>query len=119
MKLLACCVLGVVCLVAGCGEKPQSGTGGATNAPAPASGVMAAPAEYLKSAAASQQRAVKTVDLTALDKAIQLFQVQEGRLPKDLAEVVAKKYIPEMPVPPVGYSVAYDAAKGTVRLEKN
>lgn len=61
---------------------------------------------------------VKTVDVTALNKAIDLFQVQEGRLPKDLEELVAKKYIPEMPIPPVGSKLSYNQTKGIVTIEK-
>jgi hypothetical protein len=96
-------------LLAGCGEKPG---------PAAKSDPAAAPAEYLKSAARSQQRAVKTVDTVALNKAIELFYVQEGRFPKDLDEIVEKKFIPELPPAPVGMKIVYDANTGVVRVEK-
>jgi hypothetical protein len=109
MKKIACLTLGLAGWLTGCGEQccpPE--THSATNAPA----------GYLQNAAASQQQAVKTVDLTALNKAIQLFQVQEGRLPKDLDELVAQKYIPEIPLPPVGMKLSYNVTQGTVSLEK-
>jgi hypothetical protein len=47
-----------------------------------------------------------------------MFQVQEGRLPNDLDELVAKKYIPLIPTPPVGTKLVYNATKGTVTVEK-
>jgi len=101
------CLLGA--LLAGCGENP--GTPAQSN---PA----AAPADYLKSAAKSEQRAIKTVDTAALNKAIEMFYVQEGRFPKDLDEVVEKKFIPEIPPAPAGMKIVYDAKAGIVRIEK-
>lgn len=96
-------------LLAGCGEKP----------PAPAkSEAEAGPADYLKSAAKAQKSAVKTVDTVALNKAIEMFYVQEGRFPKDLDEVVEKKLIPEIPPAPAGMQIVYDAKAGMVRIEK-
>ena len=96
-------------LLAGCGE--QSGAAAKSN---PA----AAPADYVKSAAKSQQRAIKTVDTAALNKAIELFYVQEGRFPKDLDELVEKKFIPEIPPAPTGTKIVYDAKAGIVQIEK-
>lgn len=63
-----------------------------------------------------QQSAVKVVDLTALNQNIQLFNVQEGRNPKDLNELVAKQYLGALPNPPVGMKFDYDAAKGKVTV---
>ncbi len=96
-------------LLAGCGEKPGTP---AKSDPA------TAPADYLKSAAKSQQRAIKAVDTAALNKAIELFYVQEGRFPKDLEEVVEKKFIREIPPAPVGTKIVYDAKAGVVTVEK-
>ena len=99
----------IVALFAGCGENP--------GAPAQ-SNPATAPAEYLKSAAKSQQRAIKAVDTAALNKAIELFYVQEGRFPKNLEEVVEKKFISELPPAPAGMKIVYDAKDGIVRVEK-
>jgi len=100
-------------LLAGCGEK--SGTpaksGSVTDA-------AAAPADYLKSAAKSQKSAVKAVDTVALNKAIELFYVQEGRFPKDLAEMVEKRLIAKIPSAPAGMKIVYDAKDGLVTVEK-
>jgi len=114
-KLLMLIVPGL--LLVGCGEK--SGTApAATNAPANGGSVLTAPVEHLKSAVNAKQNMVKTVDTTALNKAIDMFQVQEGRLPNDLDELVAKKYIPEIPLPPAGSKIVYNATKGVVTVEK-
>jgi hypothetical protein len=103
-------------LLVGCGEKSGQ-PAAATNAPSGGS-ALTAPADYLKSAANAHHSAVRTVDTTALNKAVDLFQVQEGRLPKDLDELVAKKYIPQIPLPPEGSKIVYNASTGKVTVEK-
>ena len=86
---------------------------------APESGSLAtAPADYLKSAVKAEQSAEKTVDTAAIKKAIDLFNIQEGRFPKDLNELAEKKYLPKVPTPPFGTKLEYDAAVGTVKLVK-
>jgi hypothetical protein len=94
--------------LAGCGDKSASGGGS----------VATAPVDYLKSAADAKQSAVKTVDTTSIDKAIQLFNVDQGRNPKDLNELVEKKFIPAIPTPPYGSKLVYDADAGTVKVVK-
>lgn len=100
-------LLGV--LLAGCGEKPDAS---AESNPA------AAPTDYLKSAAKTQKSAIKVVDTAVLNKAIELFYVQEGRFPKDLDEALEKRYIREIPPAPAGMKIVYDAKLGVVRVEK-
>ncbi len=99
----------LVALLAGCGQK--------TGAPAKTDSASG-PTDYLKSAAKAQKTAVKAVDTVALNKAIEMFYVQEGRFPKDLDEVVAKQFIAEIPPAPAGMQIIYDAKAGLVRLEK-
>lgn len=99
----------------GCGDSANKSGSGSTNAPTGGS-VATAPVDYLKSAADARHSAVKTVDVTSVKKAIDMFNVQEGRFPKSLAELVEKKYLPEVPTPPVGSRLEYDAATGTVKL---
>jgi hypothetical protein len=104
-------------LLGGCGEKsnqPATGTNSTTSTEiTPAN----APAGYLRAIANGQQNAVKTVDTTSVDKAIQLFNVEQGRNPKDLNELVQKKYIPKIPETPHGTKLVYDANAGTVKVE--
>jgi len=66
--------------------------------------------------AKAKQNAVKTVDISALTKAIEMFQVDQGRFPKDLNELVTMKYISRIPDAPVGKKLVYDANAGTVKV---
>jgi len=103
-------------LLAGCDDAPRKpGT-----VPTSANGGSAAgaPANYLDSAARSQRQAVKTVDLTAINKAIESFYVQEGRFPKALDELEEKDFIRVIPLPPPGVKFNYDTNTGIVSLEK-
>jgi hypothetical protein len=104
-------------LLAGCGEKP-SAPAKSDSASDSASDAAAAPADYLKSAAKSQKSAIKAVDTVALNKAIELFFVQEGRFPKDLDEMVEKGLISKIPPAPAGMKIVYDAKDGLVTVEK-
>lgn len=59
----------------------------------------------------AKRTADKTVDVSFVNQAIQLFNVQEGRLPKTLDELVPK-YVAKLPDAPLGYKLAYDTVKG-------
>src|SRR6185295_12493070 len=109
--------LALLCAFAltGCGEK-SSPPPGATGTNATSSSVMTAPADYVGALAKGQQNATKTVDTAAINKAIQLFNVDQGRNPKDLEELVQRKYLPQMPVAPNGMKLSYDATAGEVKV---
>lgn len=99
----------------GCGDNP----GAASPATNSAGGnPLNAPGDYLNAITKGQQRAVKTVDTAALNQAVQMFQVDKGRFPKDLNELVAEKFIPKIPEAPAGMKIVYDAAAGTVKVLK-
>ena len=102
---IVCCVL-----LAGCGDSGSSSSGTSSGNP------LTAPADYLGAMGKAKQSAVKTVDVAALTKAIQMFQVDQGRLPKDLNELVAMKYIPKIPDAPFGKKIVYNATAGTVKV---
>lgn len=104
-------------LFVGCSDSSKPTDSAATNA-ATGGSVVTAPVDYLNSAAKAQQSAVKTVDVTSINKAIEMFNVQEGRFPKDLNELVTKKYLPAIPTPPFGSRIEYDANAGTVKVVK-
>ena len=103
-------------LLAGCSQESAS-PAQTTNAPT-SSNPPEAPGGYLGGLAKGHQSAVKTVDATALNQAIQLFQVDKGRFPKDLNELVTEKFIPKIPDPPAGMKIVYDASAGTVKVVK-
>lgn len=104
-------------LLAGCSDSSQTSTT-ASSTNASSGSPVTAPVDYLNSMAKGQQNAVKTIDTTSLDKAIQIFGVDKGRNPKDLNELVQQKYIPRIPDPPYGTKLVYDANSGTVTVQK-
>jgi hypothetical protein len=94
-------------LSAGCGKSDSGApSGGNASDATDAAGAMGR----------SQAKAIGTVDLTSLDKAIQMFNVNEGRFPKDLNELVQSKLIGHIPDAPVGKKIAYDPATGKVSI---
>jgi hypothetical protein len=112
----------------GCGQKekpeiPAPATNApaapASAAPAPASGnPITAPVDYLAAVGQGKIRAEKTIDTVALNQAIQMFNVQEDRYPKDLNELVAKKYLRVLPEAPYGMQIVYDPSSGKVQVVK-
>jgi hypothetical protein len=71
---------------------------------------------YLGTLVRGQQVAVKGIDTASLNQEIQLFNVQEGRLPKDLNELVTKQYLPKLPDAPAGMKLNYDPVQGKVTV---
>lgn len=104
-------------LLVGCSDSSNHPAPGSTNAPTDGS-VLTAPVDYLNTVAKSKHSADKIVDTASLNKAIEMFGVQEGRHPKDLDELVVKKVIPTVPPPPAGMKFEYDAKTGTVKVVK-
>jgi hypothetical protein len=90
-------------LTTGCGDQSAS----------PAKEIN--PADVNNPLVNAKRTADKTIDTVSLNNAIQLFNVQEGRLPKDLQELVPK-YVGKIPEPPLGYKIVYDATKGEVSV---
>jgi hypothetical protein len=116
MKTTSCLWLGALVLVNACNQKPD--TPAVSTNSASAASPLNAPASYLGALAKGQQAAVATVDTASIDKAIQMFQVENGRNPKDLNELVEQKVIPRIPDAPYGTKLVYDPGSGKVTLEK-
>jgi hypothetical protein len=104
-------------MVAGCGQDSGQASK-STNAAASGSSPLTAPVDYLGAVAKGQQNAVKTVDTARLNQAVQLFNVDQGRNPKNLDELVAQKYIPQIPAVPYGMKLDYDPTSGKVTVVK-
>jgi hypothetical protein len=100
----------------GCGKEQSPSTPAQSAAPAQSSAAPAGRDGYLGTLARSQQSAVKGIDTAALNQEVQLFNVQEGRLPKDLNELVTKQYLPKLPEPPAGMKLNYDPVQGKVTV---
>jgi hypothetical protein len=115
MKIPTCILVLTVSFLAGCGDnKATHGPVSATNSSS--ANPLNAPADYLGGLANAQNRAIKTVDIASLNQAIQMFNVSEGRFPKDLNELVEKKLIAKIPDAPYGMKLQYDATAGTVTV---
>jgi hypothetical protein len=102
-------LVAAVVALGGCGKESSSPP---PTAAAPAN----PPAGYLGTLVKGQQTAVKTIDVTALNENVRLFNVQEGRYPKDLNELVTEHYLGALPVPPYGTKLVYDATQGKVSV---
>lgn len=117
MKTSFLAVIVFALALAGCGQKDQSPTTTkSTNAPAASGNPVTAPVDYLGALAKAKKASEKTIDTASLNKAIQLFQVSEGRYPKDLNELVTEKYLTKLPEAPYGMKIVYDATKGEVKV---
>jgi hypothetical protein len=115
MKTHLCLLFVAALLLAGCGDKSggaASGTNGVSTS------VASAPADYLRAATKGEMDAQKTVDTAALDKAVSMFNIDKGRYPKDLNELVQEKYIPKLPPTPYGTKLSYDPNTGKIAVVK-
>jgi hypothetical protein len=99
-------------LFCGCGKRDSASSSTNTSSGNP----ITAPVDYLGAAAKAKRMAEKTVDTVGLNQAVQLFQVQEGRLPKDLNELVTKKYVGSIPPPPAGMKYDYNPQTGQLKI---
>lgn len=101
-------------LLAACDNKPAGGSGSTNSAanPRPENALS----DYGSALANSQNKAVATVDLASLNQAVAMFNVDQGRFPKDLSELVDKKYMSKLPDAPRGMKLVYDAAAGKVSV---
>ena len=98
-------------LLAGCGGKSGSSAQGTNSVNTATNGFGG----YVKSLGEAQKAADKTIDVTSINQEIQLFNVQEGRNPKTLQELVPN-FMAKIPDAPSGYKIIYDAAKGEVNV---
>jgi hypothetical protein len=96
-------------LLAGCNDSPPPGQAN--------SGVTET-GSSLGQPANAMRRAQKTVDLAAINKAIETFYLQEGRFPTNLVELALRDYIPMIPVLPAGMVWDYETNTGTVNIVK-
>jgi hypothetical protein len=119
MKILFFPFVAALLVLAGCGKSDSATTGGATNSVSKndSGNPLTAPADYLGAVVDAKKHSEKVIDVTSLNQAIQLFNVQEGRLPKTLDELVPN-YIGKLPPTPFGTKLVYDATAGTVKVVK-
>ena len=120
MKTFFLILMATGLVLAGCGKNNSSphpqgtNTSQTTNTtesanPAPSS------VDYLGTLMRADKSAVKTIDVSYLNEAIQLFNTQEGRLPKDLNELVPN-YVGKLPATPYGTKLDYNPGTGQVKV---
>jgi hypothetical protein len=109
MKALCSISVGVTTmfLIAGCSDSTSPAS---TNSMSNTN-----PADINNPLVNARRTADKTIDVSYLNQAVQLFNVQEGRYPNTLDELTPK-YVSQLPVPPLGYKLDYDAVKGEVTV---
>ena len=112
MKLLPFLLLAGLLAVSGCGNN-QSSSPQTTNAAVP---TPPAGNNYGSVLANSQNLALSVVDTSSLKQAIQLFNAQEGRYPKDLDELVTTHMIGKIPPAPRGKKFDYNADTGEIKI---
>ena len=108
----------VIVWLTGCGNKNSGTATRSTNATVGSTNggsVLTVPVDYLGAAVQAQKNMTKTIDVSYLKEAIQQFNVQEGRYPKTLQELVPN-YVAKLPTPPYGYKLDYDASSGNVKV---
>ena len=120
VTLLLCGVVGFA--LVGCGQKSTStnstgGTAGNSNAVSTGN-PLTAPVDYLGAVAAGKTFSEKTIDLAQLTHAIQMFEVDQGRYPKSLDELVQEKLLAAIPKPPYGMKLQYNPNTGQATIVK-
>ncbi|HWD94627.1 MAG TPA: hypothetical protein VG938_20025 [Verrucomicrobiae bacterium] len=115
MKTTASLFIAALILATGCKPSDQSKTVGSNDTNSSGS-VLQAPADYVGALGRAKQNAGKTVDVASLNQAIGMFQVDKGRFPKDLDELVKENYLKKLPDVPYGMKLDYDPVNGQVKV---
>ena len=98
----------------GCSPSSNSPQPPSTNASANATNADNVP--YYGAMIKAKRNATVTADVASLKPSIDQFQVDKGRFPKDLNELVQEKYISKVPDAPYGMKIDYDPATGMVKV---
>jgi len=76
-----------------------------------------AAADYARNLSNTEKKAAEVSGLETLNKAVQQYQVIEGRFPRTLDELVASRYLPKLPPAPRGKRFVYDSKAGEVTVQ--
>jgi hypothetical protein len=105
-------------VLAGCGKTENQETK-ATTPPATndygSGNPITAPVDYLGAINQAQKSSVSRLDLIQIKQAIQQFNAGEGRLPKDINELIQQKYLIKANVPR-GMKIDYNPNTGDVNF---
>lgn len=100
----------------GCKDKSTPAPADSSSGSSSSGNPITAPVDYLGAVNQAQKSANNTLSLVGLKQAIQAYQAQEGKLPKDLQDLVKAQVIPKLPDAPRGMKFSYDAASGDVKV---
>ncbi|HDN97698.1 MAG: hypothetical protein DRP67_04510 [Candidatus Omnitrophota bacterium] len=75
-----------------------------------------APAKYGETLGRALKKAEGLKEVIYLRNKINTFQIEEGRYPNSLEELVEKGYIDEIPRPPKGMEFVYDPKTGSLEV---
>ena len=112
MRIPVLILMAVSAGLAGCGDNAKT-----SQVVKAADEVASAPANYVSGVAQAQKQAVTVVDISSINQAIQMFNVQEGHPPKTLQEL-APNYIAKIPAAPFGCKIVYNPATATAAMVK-
>jgi hypothetical protein len=105
-------------LAAGCGQAPENNAAPQAQSTNTPGNPLTAPVDYLGAVNQGMNAAIKTADSAGIGQAIKMFQVQEGRFPKTLEELVEKQYLPQLPKAPYGMKFDYNPQTGELKFVK-
>lgn len=110
-------MIGAVGLALGaCSKKEAAVAPNPTNEQAATGNPITAPVDYLGAIAKAKKFSEKTIDVTSINQAIQLFYAQEDRFPKNLEELASKHYIGSVPPAPTGMRWDYNPQTGQLKM---
>lgn len=75
-----------------------------------------APEQYIRTTLGVGENAKAILGTTAIQKAIDMFQLQKGRWPSSLAELQKEGFLAQIPEAPVNKKFSYDAGTGKVTV---
>jgi hypothetical protein len=113
MKCLLVSVAALGLVLAGCSKQETTSV---QDDEAATGNPITAPVDYLGAVGKAKNFSERTVDAVAIKQAVQLFYAQEDRFPKDLDELVAKRYLPALPPPPAGMRFVYNPGNGEFKI---
>ena len=110
MKCVAFFSLLALVLITGCDMSDSSAQ---SNRPMTNDGAFG---QYVGGLAQAKQNAGKTVDVASLREEIRLFQVDKGRYPASLDELVQENYLKKIPDAPYRMKIDYNPETGDVNV---
>ncbi len=72
--------------------------------------------QYVRGILGTGNNAKGTIGVVAIQKAVQMYQVEKGKNPASLAALHSEGYLTQKPTAPQGQRFEYDAASGSVKL---